>query len=127
MLNENEHCYTEVYAWGSNTFGQLGISMQGVGKSYPRPKFCSFNIIIKEISCGNEHTAIITSTHLLNILDEGFLYTMGSNVNGRLGVNSPLLNYSAVPRLVEGLTNYVINKVSCGWTHTAAITSNKES
>ena len=44
-----------------DTFGQLGISSEGIGKSYNRPKFCSFNIIIKDVSCGEEHTALITS------------------------------------------------------------------
>ena len=62
------HSYTEVYAWGCDTFGQLGISVQGIGKTYLTPRFCSFNIIIKEVSCGNEHTAVITST-LLNTIN----------------------------------------------------------
>lgn len=124
MLNDKEeHYYTEVYAWGSNTSGQLGISTQGVGKNYPKPKYCSFNIVLRQISCGDEHTAMITST-LVPILDEGFVYAMGSNGNGRLGVNSPLLTHSAVPRLVEGLTGYVMSRVACGWTHTVGVTSN---
>ena len=67
------HDYTEVYVWGSiicysyfspsidDSFGQLGISSEGGGKNYCKPKFCSFNIIIKELSCGEEHTALITS------------------------------------------------------------------
>ena len=59
--NNEHHYYTEVYAWGSDTFGQLGISAQDTGKNYPKPKVCSFNIVIKEISCGEEHTAMITS------------------------------------------------------------------
>ncbi len=67
------HDYTEVYAWGSksdlttladDTFGQLGISSQGTGKNYGRPKFCSFNIIIKDLSCGDDHTALVTSKEL---------------------------------------------------------------
>jgi len=56
----NERMYTEVYSWGFDGYGQLGISSQ-TGKTYTQPKLCSFNIVIKEISCGNEHAAIITS------------------------------------------------------------------
>ena len=61
MNTKERKDYTEVYAWGSNNLGQLGILSQGISKSYSKPKFYSFNIVIKEISCGNEHTALITS------------------------------------------------------------------
>ncbi len=115
--------YTEVYAWGStvhslirvdDTFGQLGISSEGIGKSYSRPKFCSFNIMIKEVACGEEHTALITS--------EGFLYTMGNNFHGRLGLGDKALTHSSVPCLVESLLQERIARVSCGLNHSVAVT-----
>jgi len=45
---------------------------------------------------------------------------MGSNLNGRLGVGDKCLEKSATPCLVKSLR--YVNNVSCGWTHTAAIT-----
>jgi len=115
--------YTEVYAWGSDSYGQLGISTQGVGKNYTKPKFCSFNIVIRQISCGEEHTAMITSIFMLNIFfeDEGFVYSMGNNLNGRLGIGEKAGTHSSVPCLIENLQSYTIIKISCGWTHSAAI------
>ena len=46
---------------------------------------------------------------------------MGSNGNGKLGIDNLSLPYSSIPCLVETLNSYIITKVSCGWTHTAAI------
>ncbi len=104
-------------------YGQLGISSKGVGKSYTRPRLCSFNIVIQDISCGDEHTALVTSmgSEPLPMIDDGFVYTMGNNMNGRLGIGDNSLTHSPVPCLVEGLVGQHILRVSCGWTHTAAV------
>lgn len=47
---------------------------------------------------------------------------MGNNLNNRLGINDQTLAYSSVPHLVESLAACPVAKVSCGWTHTAAVT-----
>eukprot|EP00831_Metopus_contortus_P065115 TRINITY_DN58219_c0_g1_i1.p1 TRINITY_DN58219_c0_g1~~TRINITY_DN58219_c0_g1_i1.p1 ORF type:complete len:435 (-),score=66.28 TRINITY_DN58219_c0_g1_i1:93-1397(-) len=105
--------YTEVYVWGNDTFGQLGISSGGIGKSYCRPKFCSFNIMIKSVACGEEHTAMITR--------DGYVYTMGNNLFGRLGLGDKSLTHSPVPCLVESLFGEQIVQVACGVSHTLAL------
>lgn len=66
--------YTEVFVWGSDACGQLGLEMhkkKGDQQShfYDVPKSCSFNVLIKQISCGAHHTAMLTQT--------GHLYMMG--------------------------------------------------
>lgn len=68
MKSINDKPYTEVYAWGSkikinldDSFGQLGISTEEQRKNRIKPKICSFNIVIKSISCGDQHAALITS------------------------------------------------------------------
>jgi len=55
-------------------------------------------------------------------IGEGFLYTMGSNFHGRLGLGDQTLTHSSVPCLVESLLNERIMNVSCGTSHTIAIT-----
>ena len=49
---------------------------------------------------------------------------MGSNAEGKLGIGDKALKYSNVPCLVESLTQ--VKKVSCGMTHTLAITESGE-
>ena len=42
------------------------------------PRTCSYNILIKAIACGEAHT------HLLS--QDGYVYSMGLNANGVLGL-----------------------------------------
>jgi len=44
--------YTEVFSWGSDTEGQLGLGIQQISgasaeQNYPVPRFCSYNITIR--------------------------------------------------------------------------------
>ena len=59
-------------------------------------------------------------------VEDGFVYTMGNNMNGRLGLGEKSLTHSPVPCLVEGLLSHRMNKVSCGWAHSASVTQNGE-
>lgn len=77
-----------------------------IGRSYSIPRFCSFNVIINNLACGDEHSAFIASN--------GYIYTMGSNVDGKLGIASRNIKHSASPCLVEVLSRYKAVKVSCG-------------
>jgi alpha-tubulin suppressor-like RCC1 family protein len=73
--------------------------------------------VIKQVSCGEEHTAFVS-------LDGGHVYSMGSNSEGKLGVGDKTLKSSNVPCLVEGIENIV--KVTCGMSHTLAINDKGE-
>jgi X-linked retinitis pigmentosa GTPase regulator len=106
--------YTQVFVWGTDTFGQLGLGGKTYGKVYKVPRLCSFNVLIKKISCGEEHSALISQS--------GYVYTMGSNNEGRLGIDSTDIKQSHSPCLVESLINYKASKVSCGWGHTVIVT-----
>jgi len=50
--------FTEVFVWGDDSYGQLGLYHQKLKKGYQAiksfkvPKTCSFNILIKQVSCG---------------------------------------------------------------------------
>jgi X-linked retinitis pigmentosa GTPase regulator len=45
------------------------------------PKVCSFNIIVKQVSCGEEHTVFVSG-------EGGYVYAMGNNADGKLGINN---------------------------------------
>lgn len=72
---------TVVFGWGGNHSGQLEIGDDNTQKDtqYSSPKLYTFNIGVKQISCGEAHTAFITTNCEL--------YTVGSNDCGRLGIN----------------------------------------
>jgi alpha-tubulin suppressor-like RCC1 family protein len=78
------------------------------------PKICSFNIKILKIACGFNHSALLSYS--------GYLYTMGSNEYGKLGVGVEKTVKKNIPCLVHDLQEYFITQVSCGWYHSAAVT-----
>lgn len=47
---------------------------------------------------------------------------MGSNQDGKLGIGNRTVSVN-VPTLVESLDHVQLVSVSCGWTHTVALTA----
>lgn len=68
--------FTEVFSWGSDKEGQLGLGQKmSQGKQiHPNPRFCTYNIPINLIACGENHSVFITTNQLV--------YSMGSNSSG---------------------------------------------
>lgn len=53
--------YTEVFSWGSDRQGQLGLGVDNNKElNYSIPRFCSYNITIRQVSCGLNHAGFIT-------------------------------------------------------------------
>ena len=105
---------TSVYAWGNDTFGQLGLGKK-TERAYSYPVLCTFDILIAQVSCGEEHSAFRTV--------EGLVYTMGSNADGRLGLNDHSLKLVSTPSFVTDLSDVKVTFISCGSSHTAALTA----
>lgn len=84
----------------------------------PQPRFCLYGITITMISCGDEHSAFITS--------QNHVYTMGSNRSGQLGIRDKDVLEKSSPVLVEQLIGYVPVDISCGGSHTLLATERGE-
>ena len=74
---------------GDTKFGQLGFlnpndknsSLGAEQRASPIiavPKLCSYNILVKQIACGEAHSHILSQ--------DGYVYSMGSNQYGVLGL-----------------------------------------
>ena len=97
------------YAWGYNSFGQLGDNTT-VAKSSPINVIGNINW--QSISAGNYSNIGITST--------GVAYAWGRNNFGQLGDNTTSVRSSPVT-VVGGITNW--NQVSVGQLHVLGITT----
>lgn len=84
--NESSFAVTDtgdVYAWGFNGMGTLGLGIGGAGTNRTRPKL---NMVlgsakIKSISSSKVHSLVVTDT--------GIVYAWGSNSFEQLGVTEP--------------------------------------
>ncbi|KAM4572309.1 putative E3 ubiquitin-protein ligase HERC4 [Odontesthes bonariensis] len=103
-----------VFGWGKNDFGQLGL---GDAKDRQTPtSIQSLNLKkTSYISCGKDHTAILTK--------DGVVFTFGSGQYGQLGHNS--LRNELRPRLVAELWGAKVSMIACGRHHTLALTDVK--
>ena len=73
-FDNNQAEFNEVYVWGSDSKGQLGLCAQFDESFHPLPKICSFNVVIKSISAGEQHSVFVS--------ESGHVYSMGSNEFG---------------------------------------------
>ncbi|NXU52608.1 HERC5 ligase, partial [Turnix velox] len=98
-----------VYSWGKNSFGQLGL---GDTKDRGCPSYVGALEHWKAvfISCGADHTAVLSK--------EGLVCTFGAGGAGQLGHNST--RNELTPRIVAELWGARVSQVACGRRHTLA-------
>ena len=112
----------KVYGWGGGDTGKLGLG--AVTEEYecycPYPVRIRFQDKVKQVSCGNSHSAAVTVN--------GDLYMWGCGDSFRLGLGKET-DTRHTPTLVKTLqvAGVKISEVSCGCTHTAAITTIRSS
>ena len=102
----------EVWAFGRNDFGQLGIA-DGHDKHAPTLVSSLRDRQVLAIACGQYHTVLS--------LAYGGCYAFGKNDYGQLGLESP--DVRATPVLIsEPLSDEVVTQLACGYYHTLALT-----
>ncbi|NXH30386.1 HERC5 ligase, partial [Myiagra hebetior] len=92
-----------VYSWGKNSFGQLGL---GDTKDRDCPSYVGALEHWKTvfISCGADHTAVLSK--------EGLVCTFGAGGSGQLGHNST--RNELLPRVVAELWGARVSRIACG-------------
>ncbi|XP_074084239.1 putative E3 ubiquitin-protein ligase HERC6 isoform X2 [Macrotis lagotis] len=98
------------YGWGRNNEGQLAVSgknaLEQIYKPHSIAELKSLHVIY--ISCGDEHTAVLTQ--------DGKVFTFGSNNSGQLGHR--LVSKKSGPQIVD--SENLFSQIACGSHHTLA-------
>lgn len=100
----------EVFTWGQA--GRLGHASQGaeVDEMLPRHVTALSHVFVLQVSCGHSHCAAVTET--------GDVWAWGaSRAFGHTEPNAP----ANVPTMIKVLNGKAIVQVSCGVTHTIAL------
>ncbi|XP_068831466.1 probable E3 ubiquitin-protein ligase HERC3 isoform X4 [Capricornis sumatraensis] len=109
----NWHCLAlaagAVFGWGMNNAGQLGLSDEKDRESPCHVKLLRTQKVVY-ISCGEEHTAVLTKS--------GGVFTFGAGSCGQLGHDS--MNDEVNPRRVLELMGSEVTQIACGRQHTLA-------
>jgi RCC1 and BTB domain-containing protein len=102
----------ELYTWGEGKFGRLGHGNESNCHS-PRLVESLLGKKPRQVGCGGFHSAVVT--------EDGRLYTFGGGEHGQLGHNDRVNKLR--PTLVQALEGIFVSHVTCGWSHSVALTA----
>jgi len=102
----------EVYTWGEGKFGRLGHGAERNCHS-PRLVEALLGKRPRQVACGGFHTAVIT--------EDGRMYTFGGGEHGQLGHGDKVNKVK--PTFVQALEGIFVSQITCGWSHSVALTS----
>ncbi|XP_037327022.1 probable E3 ubiquitin-protein ligase HERC3 [Pungitius pungitius] len=113
----NQHCIAlsrdgQLFTWGQNTSGQLGLGKGEPSKLFPHPLKSLSGIPLAQITAGGDHSFALSLS--------GAVFGWGKNRAGQLGLNDE--QDRAVPCHIKFLRSQKVCYISCGNEHTAALT-----
>ncbi|XP_060230777.1 X-linked retinitis pigmentosa GTPase regulator isoform X3 [Meriones unguiculatus] len=98
-----------VYAFGLGQYGQLGLGTFLFETSEPKIIDRIKDQKISYISCGENHTAMMT--------DIGHMYTFGDGRHGKLGLGMENFTNQFFPTLCSNFLKFTVQLIACGGCH----------
>ena len=109
----------EVYAWGYNAWGQLGLGTSGNAYNESSPVLITALSNVSGIFAGRFHSLAFTTN--------GEVYAWGYNYFGQLGLGtSGDASNKNSPVLITALSNITVSGIAAGYYHSLALTTNGE-
>ncbi|XP_011530324.3 E3 ISG15--protein ligase HERC5 isoform X1 [Homo sapiens] len=102
----------ELFAWGQNLHGQLGVGRKFPSTTTPQIVEHLAGVPLAQISAGEAHSMALSMS--------GNIYSWGKNECGQLGLGHT--ESKDDPSLIEGLDNQKVEFVACGGSHSALLT-----
>lgn len=102
----------ELYCWGANSFGQLGIGTTTAFETKPMQVSSLGGVPIALIACGGYHTFAVSKS--------GAVFGWGKNSCGQLGINDT--DNRAFPCQLRSLRNIRVRFIACGDDFSAFLT-----
>ncbi|XP_035535912.1 probable E3 ubiquitin-protein ligase HERC6 [Morone saxatilis] len=104
----------DVYSWGLNSHGQLGLGKEVSLQNTPLLVCALTGVAVTQISAGATHTLFLTLP--------GLVYCCGANQSGQLGLNrrDPKGRFNVC--MVPALRPLGVSFISCGEAHSAVLT-----
>jgi alpha-tubulin suppressor-like RCC1 family protein len=105
----------ELFAFGNNGYGQLGLSHYDDNHAPQRLEFFRGQRV-KQIACGDSHCMVLVADDLV--------FSFGRNNCSQLGIGHT--HKKATPQRVETLCGAHVSQIACGGFHNLALTADDE-
>lgn len=102
----------DLFAWGANNYGQLGLGTQTVKETVPKLVTSLSGVPIAFIACGAYHSFVISKS--------GAVFGWGKNCQGQLGLNDDKMRI--FPTQLKTLRSLEVRYISCGEEFSAFLT-----
>ncbi|XP_055153000.1 E3 ISG15--protein ligase HERC5 isoform X2 [Symphalangus syndactylus] len=102
----------ELFAWGQNLHGQLGVGRKFPSTTTPQIVEHLAGVPLAQISAGEAHSMALSMS--------GNIYSWGKNEFGQLGLGHT--ESKDYPSLIEALDNQKVEFLACGGSHSALLT-----
>lgn len=102
----------ELYTWGNNEYGQIGINSSNATVNKPQRIESLVSLPIASIACGANHSFVLSKS--------GAVYGWGKNDCGQLGLNDELNRH--VPHHLKSLRSIKVKYISCGEDYSVFLT-----
>ncbi|KAF4109172.1 hypothetical protein G5714_010245 [Onychostoma macrolepis] len=99
----------ELYSFGRGEFGQLGLGTLMFLADTPVAVGYFRKGRVTHVTCGENHSALIT--------DSGLLYTFGDGRHGMLGLGDENFTNQFSPTVCQRFFDYTVMTVACGSSH----------
>uniref|UniRef100_A0A336LYC2 CSON004352 protein n=1 Tax=Culicoides sonorensis TaxID=179676 RepID=A0A336LYC2_CULSO len=112
----------DLYAWGANGYGQLGLGMTCEKVTKPTLIKSLQGVPISFICCGGNHSFAVSKSGAVFGFDGG-VFTCGLGSFGQLGHGN--FNNEILPRMVMELMGSTVTQIACGRRHTLVFVSGR--
>ncbi|GCC26294.1 hypothetical protein chiPu_0004710 [Chiloscyllium punctatum] len=103
---------SQIFAWGQNTYGQLGVGMDNVSQHSPQSVISLMGMPVAQIAAGGDHSFALSLS--------GTVFGWGRNNHGQLGLKDT--EGRQKPSHVKLLDCKKVVHIACGEEHTAVLT-----
>ncbi|XP_076422981.1 putative E3 ubiquitin-protein ligase HERC6 isoform X2 [Peromyscus maniculatus bairdii] len=105
----------QVFSWGKNSQGQLGLGKNFQSQASPQKVKCLEGIPLAQVAAGGHHSFALSLT--------GTSFGWGSNSAGQLALSGEKMEVQIhKPHSIGALKNLGVIYISCGYEHTAVLT-----
>ncbi|KAA0721994.1 putative E3 ubiquitin-protein ligase HERC4 [Triplophysa tibetana] len=101
----------QVFVWGENSHGQLGLGEGRSGSQTPQHVQFLDGVPLAQISAGGDHSFVLSLS--------GVVFGWGKNSSGQLGLGDTRDRH--VPTVIRSLNGKKTQFISCGGEHTATL------